>query len=120
MEKMTTVWKFPFSMPGLNGNQGLMRMHYRKKKEWKDRLMWMILEQKKGRHSGKVRIEYHRNYRSIPMDRMDNLPASFKILCDALVACKVIGGDSEDFVPETPKYTQSKGEPMTIVTITDL
>lgn len=117
---MTTVLEFPLVMQGLNGKDGLMRMHWSKKKKIKEKLTWLILSQSNARHKGKIRLSYHRNYKSRPLDLIDNMPASLKFWVDSIVAAGLIEDDSPDFIPETPTYTQSKGEPFTRIIITDI
>ncbi len=117
---MKTVLEFPLVMQGLNGKDGLIRMHWSKRKKLKEKLTWLVLGQSRARHLGRVRISYHRNYKSRPFDLIDNMPASLKLLMDAIVAAGLIEDDSPDFIPETPIYTQSKGEPFTRIIIEDI
>jgi len=117
---MTTTLEFSIVTQGLNGKDGLMRMHWSKKKKIKEKLMWLILSQSKARHPGRVRLSYHRNYKARPLDLIDNMPASMKFWVDSIVAAGLIADDSPDFIPETPIYTQSKGEPFTRIIIEDI
>ncbi len=117
---MTTILEFPIVTQGLNGKDGLMRMHWSKKKKIKEQLTWLILAQSRARHPGRVRLSYHRNYKARPMDQFDNLPASMKIWVDSIIAAGLIADDSPDFIPETPTYTQSKGVPFTRIIIEDI
>jgi hypothetical protein len=117
---MTTTLEFNIVTAGLNGSNGLMRLHWSKRKKIKDKLTWLILSKSKARHPGKVRISYHRNYKSKPFDVIDNMPASLKFWADSIVAAGLIEDDSPDIIPETPVYTQSKGEPFTRIIIEDI
>jgi hypothetical protein len=90
-------------VPGMNGDNGLIREHWAKRKKRKDRYMWMIRYKVKAgiKFDGPVRIEYERFTNKL-MD-WDNHCASFKLIGDALVELGIIEDDSplviKEFVP---------------------
>lgn len=79
-------------------------------------IQWEIIEKGIVRIPGQVDIEYHRSGKGALMD-WDNLASTSKLFMDALVKCGVIEDDSPKFIPEMPAYSQSKGDPSTIIKI---
>lgn len=116
---MTTVLKYDFNAPGLNGKNGLMRMHWTKKAKWKTKIKVLTLEQTMKRHKGQVRITYKR-FGSKLMDVCDNLPASMKFFIDGIVAAKTISDDNPSIIPFPPTLEQEIGPAATIITIEDI
>lgn len=86
-----TIW-VPHLPPGLNGDDGLINMHWTKYRDLKKLWVDYIFAEQPGKHLGAVHVEYIR--KSIqPMD-WDNLGASFKVVGDALIENNVIVDDS--------------------------
>lgn len=87
--------------PGLNGNEGLLRMHWAGRKRLASKLELMLLAALSAgqiqveRPKGKVRVTYVRSYRANAMDE-DNLAASLKPVLDALVRIGVLVDDSPE------------------------
>ena len=70
-------------VPGLNGDDGLIREHYRPAKIRKDRYHIMCLSQRNIRHKGRVTVHFIRH--TIELMDWDNMCASFKHIGDSLV-----------------------------------
>ena len=98
----------PERIPGLNGNDGLMREHFRAAAKRKQDYEWYVLEQAGNvAHPGPVRITYTCK-RLVLMD-WDNHCASFKHIGDALVSAGVIIDDKPSIVVEfIPKQIKVK------------
>lgn len=99
----------PCLMPGLNGDDGLMRLHFSKSEKLKDAVIYAIRKQLPPKKplvfTGKVEIRYIRYcVRESTMMDWDNASASFKHIGDALVKCGVIKDDNprivKRFTPE--------------------
>jgi hypothetical protein len=89
----------PYLLPGLNGREGLMRMHWTKRRALAKTVQWDIISQVRslGVNSClEVRITYTA-YRHRLMD-WDNFASSFKLIGDGLKAAGVIKDDSPKFV----------------------
>lgn len=83
--------------PGLNGQDGLKRMHYQKYRKVRTRFQWHLKRQKPVPMTGTtVSITFVR-YEVQPMD-WDNHAASFKVIGDALVREGIIDDDSPDVI----------------------
>ena len=104
-------------MDGLNGSEGLMRQHYRKRKKKQTKYNLLIKAQTKNRHLGRVSVTY-KTYTTRFKD-WDNYGASFKFLGDALVHNKIIVDDSPKyitpFVPIQVKVKTKKEQRVEIV-----
>ena len=93
--------------PGLNGKDGLKRIHYRNYAKLLEKWQWLIREQNPPKFTGKVDIIYIRSSVQ-PMD-WDNLAASFKPIGDALTANGVITDDNPNVVVSfTPKWRKAR------------
>lgn len=95
---MSLVLTIPELAPSLNGSNGLMRMHWRKYANVKDR--WIILIREAAglqRMPGPCHMVVHRYYAQNPLD-FDNLYAAVKVPGDALRAAKVIQDDNPEVV----------------------
>lgn len=118
---MTTQIVINEVVPGLNGDNGLIREHYKAAKRRKDRYLIMIMEQTRNRHKGMVNISLVRH--SVTLMDWDNMCASFKHLGDALVKAKVIKDDKpsiiKSFFPVQWRCEKRKNQ-MTIINITDV
>lgn len=102
---------FPFTMPGLNGDDGLMRQHWSEIEKTKKIIKAYILKQCLGiKFTGKVNITYTR-YAFQLMD-WDNHCASFKHLGDCLVDCGILIDDKPEviinFNPKQVKVNRSE------------
>jgi len=94
------IIKFPgYLAPGLNGKDGLLRMHWSRRRALaRDLSIWIrcISASLSGCSTpltGPVLVRYTRRYAKQPMD-WDNLGASFKLIGDALVRAGVLADDS--------------------------
>ena len=79
------VLTLPYLLPGLNGDNGLIRMHWAKRKELSDYVEFDIQRQAKGKFVSPVWVAYYRYYSGRAMD-WDNAAASFKLVGDAIVS----------------------------------
>lgn len=90
---LKTVLTIPELVHGLNGDKGLIRMHFRERKRLKDKWAWLFISQAKGQsHKGRVKVTITR-FCLKPMDDFDNLAATMKIPLDAAKAAKIIVDD---------------------------
>lgn len=117
----TTVDFGAFRIAGLNGADGLMRLHWTKRKKLKESLCVLIKQQTRHRHAGTVKVYWVR-YTTKPMD-WDNHCASAKHVLDALVDCRVITDDKpavvKEFVP-VQHHVKKRAEERCVVIIKDL
>lgn len=113
----TVLIMLPYTMKGMNGSDGLIRMHYTKRKQVKDIVIADISSQVKNiSFAGKVRIIYTR-FSSKYMD-WDNFCSSFKQIGDALKDCKIIIDDNPEIIFEfIPKQRLTKDKPFSTVYI---
>jgi len=107
--------------PGLNGSNGLIRMHFRSYGKVKDRWQLLLREAAGTRRApDPCHIHMHRYYCGQPMD-IDNLYSTCKIPLDAMRAVKIIREDDPSVVSSIT-MTQSKvakrTEQRTVITIT--
>ena len=86
-----TLWigKLP---PGLNGDDGLINMHWTEYAKVKKKWVQYIFALQPKKHAGYVRVKYTRV--SVSVMDWDNLGASFKVIGDALIENDVIEDDS--------------------------
>ncbi len=89
---MKLIFKHPDMPPSLNGTNGLLRMHWSKRKKTKEKFQWLIKEQKFLKINGCVTVSII-NYAIILMD-WDNLAGRFKIVGDSLVSSNLLKDDS--------------------------
>jgi len=87
---------FDVLAPGLNGKDGLLRIHWSKRKKWVDAFQALIMAQTQKKIQGEVIVTYERHNTRF-MD-WDNMGASFKTIGDALVKCGVIEDDSPEII----------------------
>lgn len=117
---MTTELTFPGRVVGMNAKGGLLRMHWTKKKLLKRRFLWLVHEQTRAKHAGRVELKLIRYSAGVPMD-YDNLVSTGKILIDAIVSAGVIIDDKEAIIAKR-EYTQQKCkivDQRTVIIITD-
>jgi Holliday junction resolvase RusA-like endonuclease len=117
---MTVTIEIDDVAPGLNGSQGLMRMHYHNKTKLKKKWMLLIRSKTLYKFKGKVTINYYRS--SVMPPDADNLSASFKFIGDALVDNGVISDDSMDVVTRfTAHWMKAKNnkDKRTVIVISD-
>lgn len=103
---MTTEITFPGRVVGMNAKGGLLRMHWTKKKQLKERFIWQVKQQTQAKHSGKVELKLIRFSAGVAMD-YDNLVSTGKILIDSIVAAGVILDDKGAVIAKR-EYTQEK------------
>jgi hypothetical protein len=101
----------PFTMPGLNGDDGLMRQHWSEIEKTKTIIKaYLMKECPNTKFSGKVSITYTR-YAFQLMD-WDNHCASFKHIGDCLVDFGILVDDKPDviinFIPKQVKVKRSE------------
>jgi hypothetical protein len=87
--------------PGLNSENGLLRMHWSKRDKLKNRYVLLLLSVLPPRFEKKVLITYTR-FTAWPMDE-DNLTSSFKIIGDALKEMRIIVDDSPQYLKLIPR-----------------
>ena len=96
--------------PMLNGKDGLMRMHWAKRRKLQEKWTWLISSVTNAKIKGRVSITYTRS--SVTAPDWDNLCASFKTIGDALVKNGVIVDDNprvvERFIPKWRKAKNNK------------
>lgn len=79
---MILTFRHPYMPPTLNGNKGLLRMHWSDRNVIKHNFQWAIKEQDQTIFQGQVEVVLV-NYAILLMD-WDNLAGRFKIIGDAL------------------------------------
>lgn len=98
-------------VPGLNGEEGLLREHWRDRAKRKKRYFYIIKSQTLNKHIGKVRITYIR-HTSAFLD-WDNHCASAKLPLDCLKDAKIITDDNPkiivEFIPQQIKAKKGEG-----------
>jgi len=113
--------EFDFLVPGLNGDKGLMRLHFRSWKKVKKTYQLIIRSQTKKKLKGRVRVVWER--RTTTLMDWDNHCASFKFVGDALVLAGVISDDKpaviSEFIPKQTKVSKRSDCKM-ILTITEI
>lgn len=117
---MKVVITFYGVVAGMNGANGIIRMHWSKRKKIKSIYYLEALSQTKHRFKGQVKVSLHR-YTYKLMD-WDNLASTLKLPLDAIQDAKIIKGDSPKYIPECPKFTQSlcsQREQRTVIIIED-
>lgn len=116
MEKQTI--EIDILPPGLNGDQGLIRLSKYGYKKVRGQFMWLVKAANPKKMEGQVRITFER-HETNPMD-WDNHCASFKIIGDCLERLNVIDDDSPDtiveFIPKK-KRVHSYAERKIVITI---
>lgn len=93
METTITIFS---KVPGLNGDDGLIREHFHARKKRIKNLELEIKASSMNKHKGPVRITFTRHACQL-MD-WDNHCASFKNIGDALKNCKTIVDDKPSIV----------------------
>lgn len=104
--------------PALNK---LLREHFGARKRRGEQICWLIKEQTKAKHTGRVSIRYMRF--ACQLQDWDNHCASFKDVGDALVDCKVITDDSPKVVVNfspTQEKVNTRAEEKIVVIIEDI
>lgn len=89
----------PLEPPSLNGKDGLLRSHWRKRREVKARIeehLQLALAQTSAPPApARARVRYFRSYYRRPLDP-DNLTASAKLVLDVLQAQGVLRSDAPE------------------------
>src|SRR5690554_5981159 len=86
------------NVPMLNGSNGLIRMHWSKRKKLKRDYHIEILSQKPRKFKGRVNVRITRYSSAVPDP--DNVGASFKLIGDALVDAGVIQDDNMGIIKD--------------------
>lgn len=111
------IIELPYNIPGLNGNDGLIRQHYMAAAKVKKKYISELLPYKRYKFQDKVVITYVR-YSTHLMD-WDNHCASFKHLGDALVKSGIIKDDNPaivvEFIPKQIKVKTRKEQKTLII-----
>lgn len=100
MKKLILTFDRDHIPPSLNGAGGLIRMHYRVKKEKQNILMWMILEQNKPKIKFEGRVRVITTGHSVKFSDWDNFASRFKLIGDALTHLEIIPDDSPKYIVE--------------------
>lgn len=115
----------PRAAPGLNGSEGLKRMHWSTyndlRDRWSQEVMYAYNEIGEPQLKEPVEVTYRRSYWGQPMD-YDNMAASFKPVGDALEE-HVITDDSPDTIEslELDQFKVHKDEhPLTQIIIREV
>lgn len=99
---MKLVFRHPDMPPSLNGNNGLLRMHWTKRKSIKEKFHYLIKNQKPKKIEDKCILTMV-NYYIMPSD-WDNMISRLKIIADVLVDMEIIKDDNPsviiDFIPK--------------------
>lgn len=103
---MILIFRRPDYPPSLNGNDGLLRLHWSKRKKVLEKFMWMIRGMRQDRLRNPCTLVITNYYARVPMD-WDNLAGRLKIVGDALVKLKLIKDDSPKFI-ESCQLSQIK------------
>lgn len=93
---MILTFRHPHMPPTLNGDNGLLRMHWSKRGQLKHSFQWEIKTQCKTKFDGQVEVTIINH--AITLMDWDNLAGRFKIIGDALVANKQLLDDSPKIV----------------------
>lgn len=93
---MILTFRHPDMPPANNGKDGLIRMHFRKKKDWITKLGWLMAEQKVDRIRNPCTCTIT-NYCIIKMD-WDNLASRCKLLFDSMKKNGYIKDDSPNYI----------------------
>ena len=102
---------------GLNGNNGLLRMGGRRRSKYNKYWVFLVRGQIDNTHkTPKGRQVVHVSQMRRQLFDRDNLYASCKPICDALVHWKLIKDDSEKYIDLQPTQIIGK-EKITIVNI---
>ena len=87
--------------PGLNGKNGLIRLHWAARKKlqnrWNEYIFAKVAHLKRKCPAPPLKLTYTRLYASVPMD-LDNLAASVKIPLDALRKSGIIPEDDPTII----------------------
>lgn len=95
---MTTKIVFNWSLPSLNGSNGILRNHWARRKVAKNKLYYEIRSQTYNRHPGPVTIDVIRYYCGQALDPVDGLPSTMKDCLDMIVKAGVILDDNETII----------------------
>ena len=90
------VFRAPDIPPSLNGDDGLMRLHWSKRKVVFTKFQWLIASMKPEKIAGPVKLMIV-NYGIILMD-WENLAGRHKLIGDALVKGEFLEDDSPDII----------------------
>lgn len=90
---MKTILTIPGRVHGLNGKEGLLNLHYRRRAELKEKWTWLFLSQARGnQHPGRVKITITR-YCVRELQDYDNLAATMKMPLDCVKKANIITDD---------------------------
>jgi hypothetical protein len=107
-ERITQEITFPGKVPGNNGANGLLRMHWRKRLEHQKAYWLHVLAAGLQPMVGPVRFELVR-YSIGPLMDFDNLVSTGKCTTDALVRAGILPDDNPTIIAER-SYTQERAE----------
>jgi hypothetical protein len=119
---LITELTFPGVIPGNNGPKGLLRMHFQKRKQLKERYIFYVRSLTSNRHTGPIRLELIR-YSIRPVMDFDNLVSTGKILIDAIVLAGVLPDDNQSIIPQREYRVEkaaTKNDQRTVIRIIDL
>jgi Holliday junction resolvase RusA-like endonuclease len=120
---MVTTLTIPEKVPSNNGSNGLLRMHWTKKRNLMRTWVWLFKAQTTNRHSKGVSIHLSHYHRGREIADYDNLVSTCKLIFDALTKAGIIVDDNR-LITGIPTFDQirvkDKKDVKTIITITDL
>ena len=108
-------------LPGANGKDGLLRMHWSKRSQLAWRLQMEVLIARPPKMAGPVKLELIRYSTGRHMD-YDGLVSTGKLPIDALVRCGILPDDNPQVITERV-YTQARCRPneqRTLIRLTQL
>jgi hypothetical protein len=107
-ERVAQEITFLGKVPGNNGANGLLRMHWRKRLEYQKAYRVQVAAARLCPMAGPVRLELVR-YSIGPLMDYDNLVSTGKSTIDALVRCGILPDDNPTIIAER-SYTQERAE----------
>ncbi len=104
---METTLTIPKKVPSNNGKNGLIRMHWTKRRTWVEYMMNVFRAQTKNRHTTPVSIHIIHYYLGRPISDYDNLVSTCKLIFDALKKNGIIVDDHQ-LITGIPTFEQIK------------
>ncbi len=104
---METTLTIPKKVPSNNGKNGLIRMHWTKRRDWVNYLQVLFKTQTTNRHITPVSIHITHYYTNRPISDYDNLVSTCKLIFDALKKNGIIVDDHQ-LITGIPTFEQIK------------
>ena len=119
---MQTTLIIPEKVPSNNGANGLLRMHWTKRRKLCLTYQWLFRAQTQNRHLGRVQIYVTHYYRGQAIADYDNLVSTLKIPLDAIKKTGIIVDDHQ-LITGIPTFEQvrvkDKEQVKTVIIIKD-